>query len=218
MLLCSMRSRKSIIASEKIFESVYPVKDAADSVIICNAEDAMKANESGLAEVFRKDARSGFEKYLPRIVQCLELLTEEEIWWRPNAASNSAGNIVLHLSGNVRQWIISGLGGAADKRERDKEFSERGPISRRLLIGQLKNTVEEACQTIGRLPIDALLQEFGIQGYRVTGLVAIAHVYEHFAYHTGQIIYLTKLKRAKDLRFTRLPGLKRAARAAARRP
>src|SRR5437867_7915143 len=90
----------------------------------------MKANELMLAEAFRKEAVSGFEKYLPRIVDCLELLSEEEIWWRPNEASNSAGNLVLHLCGNVRQWIISGLGGEPDTRERDKEFAERGPISR----------------------------------------------------------------------------------------
>ena len=71
----------------------------------------MKTNELMLAEAFRKEAVSGFEKYLPRIVDCLQLLSEEEIWWRPNEASNSAGNLVLHLCGNVRQWIISGLGG-----------------------------------------------------------------------------------------------------------
>ena len=178
----------------------------------------MKANELMLAEAFRKEAVSGFEKYLPRIVDCLELLSEEEIWWRPNEASNSAGNLVLHLCGNVRQWIISGLGGEPDTRERDKEFAERGPISRRLLIGRLKKTVEEACQTISRFPAEALSREFDIQGYRASGLVAIAHVYEHFAYHTGQIIYLAKLKRGNDLGFTRLPAAKPARRAAAKRP
>ena len=178
----------------------------------------MKANELMLAEAFRKEAVSGFEKYLPRIVDCLQLLSEEEIWWRPNEASNSAGNLVLHLCGNVRQWIISGLGGEPDRRERDKEFAERGPISRRLLIGRLKKTVEEACQTISRFPAEAFLREFDIQGYRASGLVAIAHVYEHFAYHTGQIIYLAKLKRGNDLGFTRLPAAKPARPAAAQRP
>jgi len=178
----------------------------------------MKANELTLANAFRKDAVSGFEKYLPRIVRCLQLLSEKEIWWRPNEASNSAGNIVLHLCGNLRQWIISGLGGTLDTRARDKEFSERGPISRRLLITNLKKTVEEASKTIGQTPVEAFSREFAIQGYRVSGLVAIAHVYEHFAYHTGQIIYLTKLKRGKDLGFTRLPAPKPAARAARGRP
>jgi uncharacterized damage-inducible protein DinB len=168
----------------------------------------MNHNEPDLAKMFRKDARVGLEKYLPQIVRCLQLLSEKEIWWRPNDASNAAGNIVLHLCGNLRQWIISGLGGARDARQRDTEFSERGPIPRRTLIRQLKTTVEETCQIIDRISAEKLSQDFPIQGYRVSGLVAITHVYEHFAYHAGQIAYLTKLKRGNDLRFTRLPAQK----------
>ncbi len=161
-----------------------------------------------LAELFRKEAVSYFDEYLPRIVRCLQLLSEREIWWRPNASSNAAGNIVLHLCGNIRQWIIAGLSGAADNRERDKEFAERGPVSRRALIARLKNTVKEARTIIAALPDDALVREFGIQGYAVSGQTAISHVYEHFSYHAGHIIYLTKMKRGKDLRFTRLPAIK----------
>ena len=78
------------------------------------------------------------EVYLPRIISCLERLSPEQIWWRPNEASNSVGNLVLHLTGNVRQWIISGLGGAADIRQRDLEFSERGPLPRRVLVSRLR--------------------------------------------------------------------------------
>jgi uncharacterized damage-inducible protein DinB len=165
----------------------------------------MKADDVALVEVFRKDVRFSLIKYLKRIVRCLELLNEEEIWWRPNSASNSAGNIVLHLCGNIRQWILSGLGGARDVRERDKEFTERGPIPRQALIERLQSTVEEACETIDRLSFPTFLQEFDIQGYHVTGLIAVARVYEHFSYHAGQIIYLTKLKGSEDLHFTQLP-------------
>ena len=168
------------------------------------------ANERALAATFCKDARSQLQKYTPRIVRCLQLLSEKDIWWRPNDVSNAAGNIVLHLCGNVRQWILSGLGGAPDHRERDKEFSEQGPLPRHALISQLKSTVKEACQTISGASAKTLSREFEIQGFRVSGLVAIAHVCEHFAYHTGQIIYLTKLKRGRDLQFTRLPSRKRS--------
>src|SRR5262245_21609517 len=154
----------------------------------------MKPEEVALAEIFRQHARSSLNKYLPRIVHCLEVLNEEDIWWRPNESSNAPGNLVLHLCGNVRQWIISGLGGATDVRERDKEFTEQGPIPRQRLISQLRETVEEACRIIDKLPGSTLTGEFDIQGYRATGLVAIASVYEHFAYHAGQIIYLTKLR------------------------
>jgi Protein of unknown function (DUF1572) len=170
----------------------------------------MNADEVELTEIFRKDVRSVLNKYLPRIVQCLELLSEEDIWWRPNAASNAAGNIVLHLCGNVRQWIISGLSRVRDVRERDKEFSERGPIPRHALIARLNDTVAEACQIIETVSAGTLLREFDIQGYHVTGLFAVLSVCEHFAYHSGQIIYLTKLKRGEDLHFTQLPSYKPA--------
>jgi uncharacterized damage-inducible protein DinB len=168
----------------------------------------MNRDDAALAELFRKEALSVLNKYLPRIVSCLAVLTDEEIWWRPNAASNSVGNIVLHLCGNIRQWIISGLGGAGDVRERDKEFAERGPIPSQALSAQLKETVEKACRLIDAADVSTLLREYDIQGYRVTGITAVARVYEHFAYHAGQIIYLTKLKRNEDLHFTRLPDYK----------
>ena len=148
-------------------------------------------------------------RYLGDIVRCLSLLTEKEIWWRPNAASNSAGNLVLHLCGNVRQWIISGLGGAPDLRVRDREFSERGPIPRRVLVARLRATVSEASRVLRRLSPESLTRKYTIQGFRVTGLVAVAHVYEHFSHHAGQIIYITKLKRGTKLRFTRLPKIKK---------
>lgn len=146
---------------------------------------------------------------LPRIVKCLQELSEEEIWWRPNSSSNSAGNLVLHLCGNVHQWIISGLGGAEDKRERDREFAEQGPIPRQVLVAQLRRTVRDACRVLARLSDDLLSRKYVIQGFHVTGLDAAFGVTEHFGYHTGQIIFITKLKRAHDLRFTRLPVIKK---------
>src|SRR5579875_2129928 len=135
--------------------------------------------------------------HLPRIAECLGRLSEKDIWWRPNPASNSAGNLMLHLAGNVRQWIIAGLGGEPDIRNRDREFQEQGPIPRRVL---------------NKLTPADLLKIYSIQKFRVTGFHAISHVIEHFAYHSGQIIYLTKLRLGKDLGLTQLPGQK------ARRP
>lgn len=143
---------------------------------------------------FLNQSRHSLERqHLPRIVSCLHLLSDEQIWWRPHPTSNSVGNLALHLAGNVRQWIISGLGGAPDRRDRPREFAEQGPISRRDLIALLKKTIREAVRTIaGESPRD-LSRSRKIQGFRVTGLEAIAHVVEHFAYHTGQIIFVTKL-------------------------
>jgi uncharacterized damage-inducible protein DinB len=147
--------------------------------------------------------------YLPRIVSCLELLSSEQIWWRPHETSNSVGNLVLHLSGNVRQWIISGLGGAADSRQRDLEFSERRPLPRRFLASRLRQTVLEACRIMVKLSPEDLERVHSIQKYQVTGLEAAFHVAEHFSHHAGQIILLTKMLTGSDLKFTRLPGNKR---------
>jgi uncharacterized damage-inducible protein DinB len=150
----------------------------------------------------------------PQIVRCLALLSDEDIWWRPNEASNSVGNLVLHLSGNVRQWIISGVGGAADVRHRDKEFSERGPLPRRGLTALLRATVREAGRVLDRVPPDSLGEPFSRQGFAMTRIEAIAHVVEHFAYHTGQIVYFTKSHLGRDLQFTHLPATRKARKAA----
>lgn len=147
--------------------------------------------------------------YSQRMVKCLEMLSEEDVWWRPNPASNSAGNLVLHLAGNVRQWILSGVGGAEDVRDRDREFAERGPMPRRLLATLLTKTVNEACGVLKRTPTSTLGARFSKQGFTTTRVRAIVHVSEHFAYHAGQILYITKLKVGRDLRFTRLPKQKR---------
>ena len=167
----------------------------------------MRKTRPSFTEQLLANARHSLEKHhLPRIERCLRMLSEKEIWWRPNSSSNSVGNLVLHLNGNVRQWIIAGLGCRPFSRERDKEFSERGPISRRRLAARLKTTVREACRIIGDLTTEDLKRQHAIQGFQMAGLRALLHVTEHFAFHAGQIIYVTKLKKRIDLAFTRLPG------------
>ena len=169
----------------------------------------MKTEASALAGQLGAYARHLLAAhYLPRIERCLSIMSQKEIWWRPHSSSNSVGNLVLHLNGNVRQWIISGLGGGPDLRQRDKEFSERGPIPRRKLVAQLRATVQEACGVIAKLTPRELERPRPIQGFCVSGLRALLHSTEHFALHTGQIILVTKMKRRRDLGFTRLPGQK----------
>jgi uncharacterized damage-inducible protein DinB len=144
--------------------------------------------------------------YLPRIASCIQALSPGQIWWRPNAASNSVGNLVLHLTGNVRQWIISGLGGAPDVRERDREFNERGPVPRRTLVGRLHKTVDEACHVLDKISPEEMARVHTIQRFKVTGTDAACHVAEHFSHHAGQIILLTKMLTGRDTKFTHLPG------------
>jgi uncharacterized damage-inducible protein DinB len=152
------------------------------------------------------------EVHLPRILRCLKELSLQQIWWRPNEASNSVGNLVLHLEGNVRQWIISGLGGAPDKRVRDLEFSERRPMRRQMLASRLQKTVKEACRVLQKLSAEDLVRVHTTQKYQVTGLEAAFHVAEHFSHHAGQIILLTKMLTGSDLKFTLLPGEKKKRR------
>ena len=140
-------------------------------------------------------------EYLPKIERCLERLTDEQLWWRANEESNSIGNLILHLSGNVRQWIISGLGGKPDHRERDTEFAQREQISRQTLLKLLRDTLSEVDSVLAGLNHSELLENQKIQSSEVTGLEAIFHVTEHFSMHTGQIVYITKLLTSSDLQF-----------------
>ena len=129
----------------------------------------------------------------PRIERCIEKLSDEEVWWRANPESNSIGNLLLHLSGNVRQWIVSGLGGAPHDRQRQQEFDARGPIPRAELLSRLGESVHEVDRVLAALDPASLLEQRQIQGCDVTVLEAVYHVVEHFSMHTGQIILLTKM-------------------------
>ena len=165
---------------------------------------------SNLTRAFLAQARHLLAQvYLPRIAACLRELSAEQIWGRHNPASNSVGNLVLHLEGNVRQWIVSGLGGTPDCRARDLEFAETGRILSRTLIAGLRRAVTDAARVMDKLDDEALAKTYSIQGFRVTGLRAVFHVAEHFSHHAGQIILLTKSLAGKDLKFTHLPNKKR---------
>lgn len=155
-----------------------------------------------IAQAFIAQSRSLLmTAYLPRIERCLEKLSDEQIWWRPDEGSNSIGNLLLHLSGNVRQWIISGIGGRPDTRARQEEFDERRLRPRAELLARLKETLLEVDTVLASIEESQLLESRRIQGDDVTVLEAVYHVVEHFSMHTGQIILLTKLLKAEDLRF-----------------
>ncbi|HEX7333728.1 MAG TPA: DinB family protein [Pyrinomonadaceae bacterium] len=139
--------------------------------------------------------------YLPKIERCLEKLTDEQIWWRANEESNSIGNLILHLCGNARQWILCGVGGQSDQRNRDAEFAQREAIPRDELLSLLRSTLTEIETTLRTLDPSLLLERRQIQGHDVDVLNAIFHVTEHFSMHAGQIIMLTKMLTTADLRF-----------------
>jgi len=143
------------------------------------------------------------EEYWPRLTTCVESLTEKQVWWRPNDASNSVGNLLLHLHGNVSQWLLGSFSRTEDVRDRQSEFAAREGASADVLLQQLGQTLDKVSAVLARLTEADLAATYQIQGYTVTGLHAVYHVVEHFGYHYGQIAYITKLVRGDDLGFYR---------------
>ncbi|MDX1406850.1 MAG: DinB family protein [Saprospiraceae bacterium] len=141
------------------------------------------------------------DECLERVLYCLDQLTEDQIWWRPNDQSNSIGNLVLHLCGNMRQWILAGLAGNQDVRQRQQEFDERGPVSKNELKRQIQTVVGEIIPVIEQVMPEDLSTIHSVQVYRETGLAILIHVTEHFSYHTGQIAWITKMLTSEDLGF-----------------
>jgi len=134
--------------------------------------------------------------YLRRLEQALDGLSPADIWWRPHADTTTIGNLLLHLEGNVRQWILSGLGDEPDFRIRQAEFIERDPSTEgRALLAGLRETVGRACAIIETLPSERWTERVTIQDFEVTVLAAVLHIVEHFSWHTGQITWIAKLRR-----------------------
>ena len=160
-----------------------------------------KNNKSfGQALIAECDRRL-FGESLPKIKKCLSELTQDEIWFRPNSETVSIGNLVLHLCGNVRQWITSSLGGAEDTRRRSREFSETGPIPTAELQSLLETTMKEARTAMLKLDPSTLLDKRMVWGSEQSGISILVHVVEHFSYHVGQIVYFVKSRKAIDLAF-----------------
>ena len=142
--------------------------------------------------------------YLPKLLHCVERMSDDDLWWRPNEVSNSAGNLILHLCGNLRQWIVSSIGGVEFKRDRDAEFAARGPVPKSELVSNLKTVIEEVDAVLASLKPERLLDRFTVQKYNVSALQAVYHVVEHFGYHLGQILYIYKMRSGSDPRFYNL--------------
>ena len=134
-----------------------------------------------------------------RIEDCLGRLSEDQVWARGHENENAVGNLVLHLCGNVRQWIIAGVGGQADLRKRDEEFAARGGVPIPELTEKLRTTIAEAENVVRAVTPEQIGEPLKIQGYHVTVMESIYHVVEHFSGHTGQIIFATKMLTGADL-------------------
>lgn len=152
-------------------------------------------------ETFREFSSAKLRELSGRIQVCLGKLTPERVWMRSSPNENAIGNLVLHLCGNITQWIGSGVAGLPDHRQRATEFEARGGLDNTALAACLKAAVETAAAQIESLPAGRFTDVVTIQNYTVTKLEAIYHVVEHFAGHSGQILFATKLLTGEDLGF-----------------
>ena len=138
---------------------------------------------------------------LHKIEHCVEQLSDDDVWWRPSDSLNSIGNLVLHLSGNVRQWIVSGVGGAPDVRKRPEEFAARGSITKQKLIEVLRATVQDAKAAIRASKADAILRPRHVQHDDVTGIDATFKSVSHFVGHVQEIVHMTRTRRGERYQF-----------------
>jgi uncharacterized damage-inducible protein DinB len=164
------------------------------------------AENMSVESLFLQFSAEKLRQFADRIELCLGKLKDDRIWARGGENENAIGNLALHLRGNVRQWILSSLGGQPLSRDRDGEFAARGGFTAAELSANLRETVEQAAQIMSRLTTAQLTRMYEIQNYQVSGVEAVYHVVEHFAEHTGQIIFATKMLTGEDLGFYRHLG------------
>ena len=157
--------------------------------------------ENAFAKEFIEQSIYRIEENTHRIIKCLREIDEIEIWKFPNDNSNSIGNLILHLCGNIRQYAISALGEIKDIRERDKEFSTKPGHTKSELLNELSHTISEAVGIIENIDENRLTKIYSVQGFNLSGIGIIIHVTEHYSYHTGQIVFFTKQIKNKDLGF-----------------
>ena len=141
------------------------------------------------------------EESAERIKICLKELSSEEIWRNVHGNHNSVGNLIQHLIGNVSQYILSGLGGHEDLRERQKEFDHKSNLSGEELSRQIDQLMQEVSQVLNSLKEEDLLRVKQVQCFDMNVMDIIIHVIEHFSYHTGQIVFYTKYLKNLDTGF-----------------
>ena len=150
---------------------------------------------------FKKNAIYRIGENVRMIRIALSKIEEKEIWKRQNQALNPLGNQLLHICGNMTQYVLSGLGRERDNRERDIEFSTEDGYTSDDLLQQLLGTTQRASAVINEASEADLLLVYKVQGFEFSGIGLVLHAVEHFSYHTGQIAIQVKLAIDKPLGF-----------------
>lgn len=157
--------------------------------------------EAILKEEFVQNALYRFDESTRMNTISLAQLSEEEVWQKPNTSLNSVGNLILHLCGNITQYVISSLGETEDIRNRDVEFSTSSGFTKAELLQKLIDTVESAKRVVNDATLEQLTRKREVQGFYFSGIGVVLHAVEHYSYHTGQIAFWTKQLKNKDLGF-----------------
>lgn len=163
----------------------------------------MEGLNKGFSEEFREQSTLRMRESLDKIRECLRVLDDGAFWHKPNENSNAAAQLLRHLQGNIGQYILSGLGETPDRRDRPAEFSATEDRDRSAVESNFFKTAEAALNTIQNIPESAFFSRKRVQGFDLSGVGIILHVVEHLSYHTGQLVYLTKLHCNRDLGFYR---------------
>lgn len=159
-----------------------------------------------LSQGMRQGACRSLDGSMRKIGHCLDQLSEEQIWWRPAEGMNSIGNLMLHLAGNLRQWVVAGVGGAVDQRDRPSEFTADRTLSKEELWNQLELVVEEAKQAILATSDADLIRQRLIQNFEVSGIEAIFDSVPHFQGHAQEIICLSRQQLGDAYEFNWVPA------------
>jgi uncharacterized damage-inducible protein DinB len=150
---------------------------------------------------FRANVLWRLDENTAKVAACVNQLSESALWHRPNETTLSIGTTLVHLAGNITQYVLSALGGQPDLRERDREFATTGGLTKSEAWGRLAQTVAGAKAVIQQLPDEAWLTVRHVQAYRLTAVGILLHVVEHYSYHTGQIVYITKMLAPQQMDF-----------------
>ena len=160
-----------------------------------------KSSEESLRELLCAEANHELAAAANIIRHCLDQLTVDQVWWRPDPSMNSIGNLILHVCGNVRQWIVCGLGSEPDSRRRQLEFDQRQPLSHDELMQLVTSTLDSAHKTLGTVTSADLLAEKTIQGTNVNGMRALMHSVSHFRGHVQEMVHLARVQLGRAYQF-----------------
>jgi hypothetical protein len=167
----------------------------------------METLESQVAAAYIAAVRHSLNHSLVKIKHCFDQLDDSHMGWRPFEEQNSLTNLILHLCGNIGQWIISAAGNVPDHRNRPAEFATRTPLPKSELLARLTDTINKADQVVSRLTPQELVQPRRIQATETNVLAAIFDCVRHLEGHTHEIVYITRFILREKYRFHYVPKI-----------